>query len=155
MVSIEEKTYIKAPVERCFYLSLSIDLHQDSTAQTRERAVAGVTNGLIGQGEQVTWQGRHFGLMLRHTSKITAHEAPVFFEDAMVSGLFRSFRHQHFFKPEVNGTMMEDKLEFAVPIPLFGRAVEVLVLKEYLRGFLHERNVFIKKVAESEDWRSV
>jgi len=153
MVSIVERTHIDAPVERCFYLSLNIDLHQESTARTRERAVAGVTSGLIGPGQRVTWQGRHFGLMLRHTSEITAYEAPSFFEDAMVSGVFRSFRHRHFFEPENNGTVMEDILEFAAPIPLLGRIVEVLVLKEYLRGFLRERNAFVKRVAELEEWR--
>ena len=153
MVSIEEKTYITAPVERCFYLSLHIGLHQDSTAKTRERAVAGVTSGLIGPGQSVTWKGRHFGVMLQHTSKVTAYEAPTFFEDVMVSGAFRSFRHKHFFKPDANGTLMEDNLEFAAPVPLLGRIVEVLVLKEYLQRFLRERNAVIKQVAESEDWR--
>jgi ligand-binding SRPBCC domain-containing protein len=153
MVSTEERTYINAPIERCFYLSLNIDLHQESTARTRERAVAGVTTGLIGLGERVTWRGRHFGVMLRHTSEITAYEAPAFFEDVMVSGVFRSFRHRHFFKPDDNGTAMEDCLEFAAPVPVLGRIVEALVLKEYLRRFLRERNAFMKQIAESEEWR--
>ena len=71
MVSIVERTSIDAPIERCFYLSLNIDLHQDSTAQTQERAVAGVTTGFIGRGERVTWRGKHFGIMLHHRSEIT------------------------------------------------------------------------------------
>jgi len=153
MVSIEESTWIHAPIERCFYLSLNIDLHQDSTAQTKERAVAGVTSGLIGLGERVTWRGRHFGIMLSHTSEITAYEAPTFFEDVMVSGVFRSFRHRHRFYADANGTVMEDRLEFTAPIPLLGRMIEVLVLKRYLGSFLRERNAFIKQIAESEEWR--
>jgi ligand-binding SRPBCC domain-containing protein len=153
MVTIVEHTHIDAPVERCFYLSLNVDLHQESTAQTREQAIAGVTSGLIGMGERVTWRGRHFGIMLRHTSEITAYESPTFFEDVMVSGAFRSFRHKHFFKPDVNGTTMEDHLEFAAPVPLLGRIVEVLVLENYLRHFLRERNAFVKQIAESGEWR--
>jgi len=153
MVSIEESTYINAPIERCFYLSLNIDLHQESTARTRERAVDGITKGMIGPGEHVIWQGRHFGVTLRHMSEITAYEAPAFFEDAMVSGVFRSFRHRHFFKSEEYGTMMQDNLEFAAPIPLVGRIAEILVLKGYLQRFLRERNTFIKRVAESKEWR--
>ena len=31
--------------------------------------------------------------------------------------------------------------------------IEVLVLKRNLSNFLHERNAFIKRVAESEEWR--
>jgi len=153
MVSIVERTHINAPIERCFYLSLNIDLHQHSTAQTQERAVAGVTTGFIGRGERVTWRGRHFGIMLHHTSEITAYEAPAFFEDVMVSGVFRSFRHRHSFSAEANGTVMEDRLDFAAPVQLLGRVMEALVLKRYLSGFLRERNAFIKRVAESEEWR--
>jgi ligand-binding SRPBCC domain-containing protein len=62
-------------------------------------------------------------------------------------------RHRHFFRSEDNGTMMEDNLEFAAPVPVLGQIVEVLVLKEYLRRFLRERNAYIKQVAESEEWR--
>jgi ligand-binding SRPBCC domain-containing protein len=153
MVSILESTLIDAPVERCFYLSLSIDLHQASTAQTRERVVEGVTSGLIGPGERVTWQGRHFGLMLKHTSEITAYDAPIYFEDSMVAGVFRSFRHQHRFHSINNGTKMEDQLDFAAPLPLLGRIVENLILRNYMRKFLRERNGFIKRVAESGDWQ--
>jgi ligand-binding SRPBCC domain-containing protein len=153
MVAIVERTSIHAPIERCFYLSLNVDLHQESAARTQERAVAGVTTGFIGRGERVTWRGRHFGIMLHHTSEITVYEAPTFFEDVMVSGMFRSFRHRHSFSAEANGTVMEDRLEFAAPVPLLGRVMEVLVLKRYLSNFLRERNGFIKLVAESEEWR--
>ena len=71
----------------------------------------------------------------------------------MVSGVFRSFRHRHSFYAEANGTVMEDRLEFAAPVPLLGSVVEALVLKRYLSNFLHERNASIKRVAESEEWR--
>ena len=153
MVSIAETTLIQAPIERCFYLSLSIDLHQASTAHTRERAIAGKTSGVIGAGERVTWQAQHFGFRLRHTSEITAYEAPTFFEDAMTEGAFRSFRHKHFFAHSNGMTRMEDQLEFAAPLPLLGRLAEMLVLRRYFQDFLKARNNYIKQVAESEKWR--
>jgi hypothetical protein len=37
-------------------LSLSIDLQMASTAPTRERAIAGVTHGIIGPNQTVTWR---------------------------------------------------------------------------------------------------
>ncbi|HEX2700140.1 MAG TPA: hypothetical protein VHM89_08065 [Acidimicrobiales bacterium] len=62
---------IAAPVEVCFDLSRSIELHVESMAASAERAVAGVTSGLIGAGEEVTWAARHFGIRWRVTSRIT------------------------------------------------------------------------------------
>jgi hypothetical protein len=64
------ETRIAAPAERCFLLSLSVDLHKASTEQTSEEAIAGVTSGIMGPGEDVTWRARHFGLMLTHATLI-------------------------------------------------------------------------------------
>lgn len=153
MQTIYLETRIAAPVERCFLLSLSMDLHVESAAQTNERAIAGVTRGIIGAGESVTWQGRHFGFMMRHTSVISRYDRPRFFQDAMTQGMFESFEHDHHFIEDGNGTLMRDELRFAAPLGVLGVVAEVLVLRRYLTGFLIERNALIKKVAESEGWR--
>lgn len=55
-VEFEHVTEIDAPVEVVFDMSLSIDVHLDSMSASRERAIAGVTSGQIGLGEQVTWR---------------------------------------------------------------------------------------------------
>jgi ligand-binding SRPBCC domain-containing protein len=151
--TIQIETRIAAPARRCFFLALSIDLHVQSTAGTRERAVAGVTTGLIGNGESVTWQGRHFGFMLRHTSKITQYEPPTFFQDVMTAGRFRSFEHDHRFRQQDGETVMKDELRFSAPFGVLGFLVESLVLRKYLTRFLLERNMLLKQVAESEVWR--
>jgi len=64
-----------------------------STNWTGERAIAGVTSGLIGLGEEVTWEGHHFGLKLQHTSRITAYDRP-HYEGAVMrrDGIYRSLR---------------------------------------------------------------
>ena len=156
MQLIQLETKIAAPPERCFLLSLSIDLHMQSTAPTRERAIAGVTHGLIGPGQSVTWQGRHFGFMLQHQSLIMIYEKPHHFQDIMIRGLFRSFTHDHFFQLQPDGTvLMRDELRFSAPFGPIGWLAENLVLRQYLTGFLLERNRTIKAVAESpiEKWR--
>jgi len=151
--TIRLETRIAAPARRCFLLALSIDLHMDSTAGTRERAVAGVTTGLIAHGESVTWRGRHFGLMLQHTSKIARYEPPVFFQDVMTAGAFKSFVHDHRFQQHGGVTVMQDELKFSAPLGVLGSMAESLVLRSYLACFLRERNQFVKQVAESEMWR--
>jgi ligand-binding SRPBCC domain-containing protein len=153
MQTIRLETRISAPVERCFLLSLSIDLHMDSTAPTREGAVAGVTHGLIGAGESVTWEGRHFGLRLRHTSRIVAYDPYRFFCDEMTAGAFKSFRHEHYFDDAGSATIMRDVLQFAAPLGPLGAIAERIVLREYLRRFLTERNAMIRWAAESEQWQ--
>ncbi len=156
MQLIQLETKIAAPPERCFLLSLNIDLHKESTAQTSERAIAGVTHGLIGPNETVTWQGRHFGFMLTHETLISRYERPHHFQDIMLRGMFKSFEHDHYFDSLPDGaTLMRDELRFAAPLGPLGWLAETLVLRRYLTGFLVERNHLIKAVAESPDerWR--
>ena len=153
MATIELVTRIAAPVERCFLLSLSIDLHVDSATGSSERAVAGVTRGLIGAGEEVTWEARHFGVTQRLTSRITAYEAPRYFQDSMVRGAFRRFVHDHHFEADGGATRMTDRLTFEAPAGPIGRLVDRWILRGYLTRFLRERNEVIRRAAESEAWR--
>ena len=51
---VKMETHVKAPIDRCFDLSRSIDLHVISTKNSHERATAGRTSGLIALGETVT-----------------------------------------------------------------------------------------------------
>jgi len=56
MSSINLTTKINAPVETCFNLALSIDLHTQSMKHTNEKAIGGVQTGTIGLNETVTWR---------------------------------------------------------------------------------------------------
>ena len=153
MIRIELVTPISAPIERCFDLARSIDLHMASTDWTGERAIAGVTSGLIGPEQEVTWEGRHFGVLITHTSRITAYDRPKHFQDCMVRGSFRSFCHDHFFEVCDGATLVKDVMEFAAPLGVLGSLAERLVLKRHMVGLLLNRNQHIRRVAESEEWR--
>ena len=87
-------TDVDAPVEVCFDLSRSIDLHLESMLASDERTVAGVTSGSSGGGADVTWEARHFGVTWRMTSRTVEFEPPRRFVDEMVRGPFTAFRHE-------------------------------------------------------------
>lgn len=154
MPTITLHTWIDAPPERCFDLSRSIDLHQASAARTGERAVAGVTAGLIGPAQEVTWRARHFGVWQTLTSRITAYDRPRHFRDSQVRGAFARFDHDHHFAPEGGGTRMTDVFDYAAPFGLLGRVAEWAFLTAYMRRFLAGRNAVIKATAESPAWTS-
>ncbi|MFN8244682.1 MAG: SRPBCC family protein [Ferruginibacter sp.] len=155
MPSIHLTTYIAAPAERVFDLSRSISLHKISTADTNERAVAGVTNGLISLDETVTWEARHFFKQRQFTSRITAMEKPLHFRDEMIKGDFKSFGHDHHFKPIENGTIMIDQLQFETPYGYIGRLLNRYYLHRYLENLLQKRNAVIKEYAETEKWKAL
>jgi len=149
MPIIELSTVICAPRERGFDLTRSIEAHQASTEGTGERAVAGVTSGLIGLNEEVTWEARHLGVKQRLTVRITQFDRPTHFQDMMIAGAFKRMTHDHGFLEHPGGTLMTDRFEFESPLGILGRVVDRVFLAGYMRRFIVQRNAVLKKMAES------
>ena len=145
MVELIEVTVIKAPI---------VEVHLAGNVHWGESAVAaaGVTSGLIGPGENVTWRAKHFGVWHTLTSEITAMSRPIHFQDAMTRGPFRLMRHDHFFRASRAGeTEMRDVFVFAAPLPVLGRLAEITFLRRYMQSLLRERNAVLKEIAEHAD----
>ncbi|MHC6230074.1 SRPBCC family protein [Arthrobacter sp. MMS24-T111] len=137
------RTESPLPMEQLFHRARSIDLHLDSQQASGERAVGGVTSGLIGEGQDVTWRARHFGVPLIMTSRITHLDYPRSFTDEQVKGPFKAFRHVHDFAATATGSVMTDRVEFTVPLGVLGTAVERLVLARYLERLIIRRGRFL------------
>ena len=151
METIRLGTWINAPVERCFLLSLNVDLHVAAARSTQEKAAAGVIEG-VREGERLTFKGHHFGVHWRHTSVIEKLRPHSYYRDVMISGPFRHFEHDHHFAPMDDGTRMRDEVRFSASGGVLGRLRTRMFLRKQLKGFLMQRNAMIKRLAESEDW---
>lgn len=151
MTKIEITTTINAPLETIFNLNIDIDVHQQSAGSSNEKAIAGCTSGLITLNETVTWRGKHFGIYLTHTSRITALNFPCYFVDEMEEGYFKSFRHEHYFKEENGFIVMTDKMQYETPFGILGKLFDYLFLKKHLNDFLIKRNKVLKNLAENQN----
>jgi len=153
MPTIHLTTFIAAPADRVFDLARNVDLHKKSMAHTGEEAVAGTVTGLIKDGETVTWKAKHLGKSRVLRVKITGMKPPHSFTDEMVSGDFKSMKHEHHFKPVANGTFMIDLFSFESPYGGLGKLVNQVYLTRYMRRLLEQRNEIIKEYAEGEKWK--
>ena len=151
MTTIQLTTKINAPKQIVFDTARDIDLHQKSAATSGEKAIAGITSGLINLNETVTWRGKHFGFYLTHKSRITKMELYDYFLDEMEEGKFKSFKHQHIFEEENGVTIMKDHLEYETPYGIFGELFDILFLEKHLTNFLLERNKILKETAENQN----
>jgi hypothetical protein len=156
MIHFEETTLIDAPMERVFDLSRSVEVHLFANVHEGEQALAtgGVTTGLVGPGEHVTWRAKHFGLWHDLTSKATVVKPPTHLQVTMVEGIFRSMQANHLFRSLPSGaTELTDIFAIAAPVPILGRIAEALFLRRYMMALNRERNAVIKQLAESNDWQ--
>ena len=154
MPVIHLTTFIAAPIERVFDLSRSIDLHKHSMTKYKEEPVGSVINGLVKQGDEITWRAHHLFKTRILKNRITSFDRPNSFTDEQVSGDFALMKHQHFFKPVDNGTIMIDIFEFQSPFGFGGSILNKLYLTNYMRVLLEQRNKQIKEIAESNRWKN-
>jgi len=151
MPIIHLETIIAAPTEIVFDVSRNITVHAEADKAHNLRAIAGVTEGLINLNETVTWEAKHFGFNLNHTTKIIAMNRPHSFSDEMIKGMFGHWHHLHKFETLKDGkTKMIDLVDLASPFGVLGKIVDAVYLKSYMTKFLLEHNKNIKRVAEEK-----
>lgn len=150
MPRIYLETLIVAPIHICFDVARDINVHQLSTAHTKEKAVGGRTSGLCEAGDTITWRATHFGIPQKLTVHISHMERPYSFEDIMLRGAFKSMKHTHTFRATQSGTLMIDEFHFEAPLDLLGHMAERLFLTTYMTRLLTTRNKVLKKVAEAK-----
>ncbi len=151
MPVIELNTNIAAPIQLVFNLSRNMDMHQRSMSHTKEKAIAGKTTGLIELGETVTWKARHFGINQKLTVKITEFDSPFFFVDEQIKGIFKSFRHEHYFQENKS----EDYIEtIKQKIQKENIAVKQKLLKRISKKNKVNRPYFIINISFSSNCQS-
>lgn len=153
MPYIHLTTFVAAPIERVFDLSRSIDLHKMSMQKYGEVPVQGTTFGLLNQDETVTWKAKHLFKQRFLKVKLTFFKRPYVFIDEQVEGDFKSLKHEHYFKPIENGTLLIDQFRFEVGRGKAGLLLNKLYLTRYMERLLEERNRTIKEVAEGSQWQ--
>ena len=141
-------TDIAAPIELVYDASLDVDVHMASQPNG-ERAVAGVTSGMMSLGDTVTWSARHFGIRWRLTSQIIVAERPHTFTDEQLRGPFARWHHRHVFERHGAGTRMTDEVAWAAPLGPLGRLVEAAALARHMERLLNGRNAYLKRLCET------
>lgn len=144
------KQIINAPIEICFDLARNVEVHTKTTTKTNEKAVAGVTTGLLKEGDTVTWEATHFSIRQKLTAKIVCMDRPNQFKDTMIKGAFHSFIHTHDFIEVPEGTLMIDTFDYKSPLGILGVLADKLFLERYMREFIISRSIELKKIAEQE-----
>jgi ligand-binding SRPBCC domain-containing protein len=155
MPTIHLTTFVAAPAGRVFDLSRSIELHKKSMSKNQEQVVSGTVSGLIEFQETVTFKAKHLFKNRILKSKITAMKKPSSFTDEMVTGDFKSMKHEHHFKQIENGTLMIDIFHFESPYGSVGKISNKIFLTQYLKKLLEHRIQVIKQYAESDKWKFI
>ena len=153
MAFVHLTTFIAAPTERVFDLSRHVNVHKHSMNRYHEKPIQGITSGVMELNDEVKWEARHLFKTRILQVRITSMKKPGYFKDEQVHGDFKTMKHEHYFKPAENGTLMIDQFHYDVPYGLAGKLFDKFYLEKYIMRLLKERNAAIKQIAESNQWK--
>ena len=155
MPTIHLTTFIAAPVNVVFDLCRHVGLHKESMSKFKEEAVAGTRFGLFANEDTVTWKARHLFKNRLLRVKITGMKERQQFIDEQLQGDFKMMKHEHYFKPCENGTILIDLFHYESPYGMVGRWFNNLYLTKYLKRLIEQHNKTIKEYAESGKWKKL
>jgi ligand-binding SRPBCC domain-containing protein len=149
--TLRDEMVVRAPVERCFLLSTSLEIVEITL---KMRPMRGRTSGLILGGDKVRWEGWVFGLPQHHESLIGPFEPPVFFRDSMLTGRFAGFEHDHHFFDLGDGSVrLSDEVRFRMRLGWAGYLAGKWIVAPHVRRLLRKRFALLKELAEGDAWQ--
>ena len=152
MFVVRDCIHIKAPIERCFLLSTSIDLMQRSVRLQISKGSSSRCSGLAQAGDRVVWRGWWRGLPLLHESVVTNYESPIFFRETVESSTFKRFEHELRFTEIAGHVLLTGSIRFSLPLGALGRWFARRTVLPRLMELLRQRLHLLRLVAESNQW---
>jgi hypothetical protein len=148
--TLNDSVEVHAPIERCFALTCSVALVHEELGMI---AKDGRTEGLVVGGDVVRWEGWQLRMKHFHVSHISSYDKPVFMQDTMLDGRFKTFQHDHHLQQRSDGIiLLQDEVRFSLPFALAGRLVGRMVMVPHIRRLLRNRFARIKRLAEGDGW---
>lgn len=90
-------------------------------------------------GAEIDYRIRVAGIPLVWKTLITEYEPPFLFTDQQVAGPYRYWRHRHEFHPSPQGTVVRDRVDYALPLGFIGRLAHWLYVRRKVQEIFEYR----------------
>jgi len=77
---------------------------------------------------------------------ITYYHKPYKFIDQQIKGPYMLWHHTHIFKEQDGGTLIKDRLKYAVPFGWLGRVVNFFYIKHDINGIFQYRHKILNNI---------
>ncbi|HZT33987.1 MAG TPA: SRPBCC family protein [Bryobacteraceae bacterium] len=96
------------------------------------------------RGAEITYRISWLRIPIRWRTVITEYEPPFYFVDEQAEGPYRLWRHHHELWPIEEGTVIRDRVEYALPLGLLGRLAHFLLVRRQLDGIFAYRQAALE-----------
>jgi ligand-binding SRPBCC domain-containing protein len=95
-------------------------------------------------GTLLAYRLRLHGLPLRWLTRIEVWEPPVRFVDVQLRGPYRLWHHTHTFEPDGDGTLMRDRVRYALPLGPLGELAHAALVRRDLDRIFAFRHAVVR-----------
>jgi ligand-binding SRPBCC domain-containing protein len=89
---------------------------------------------------------RWMHLPWRWKTRISEYEPPFFFTDEMVRGPYAMWIHRHRFHPTVDGTLVTDEVDYALPLGILGTLAHRILVADQLKEIFRYRQLALNEM---------
>lgn len=97
-------------------------------------------------GAEIQYRIRVAGIPLTWKSLITDYDPPFAFTDKQIAGPYRLWLHRHEFHEAPQGTLVSDRVDYALPFGGLGRIVHRLFVERRLRAIFDYRSEALARI---------
>ena len=91
------------------------------------------------KGSLIRYRLRWHGIPIRWTTEISEWNPPLGFVDRALSSPYALWNHEHVFSPEGDGTMMRDRVTYALPFAILGGLAHWALVQRDVAGIFDFR----------------
>jgi ligand-binding SRPBCC domain-containing protein len=95
-------------------------------------------------GARLEYRLRLHGLPLRWLTRIEVWEPPLRFVDVQLRGPYRLWHHTHTFEPDGDGTLMRDRVRYALPLGPVGELAHAALVRRDLERIFAFRHAVVR-----------
>lgn len=98
------------------------------------------------RGAEIRYRIRVAGIPLTWKTRITDYDPPFAFTDTQTAGPYRLWLHRHEFHADPQGTLVSDRVDYALPFGGAGRIVHRLFVERRLRAIFDYRSEALARI---------
>ena len=127
---LQRETFVAKPIQEVFnFFSKTENLILITPAHLNFK-IATPGPILMAKGTMIDYKLKLYGIPFKWKTEITAWQAPFTFTDKQLKGPYLKWIHQHQFEEREGGTLMTDRVEYAIP----GWIIEPLIYTFFIKG---------------------
>ena len=143
ILNLHKEQFIDKPIEEVFkFFENPNNLEKITPSHLKFKILSNCPKTMI-KGLTINYQIKLFKVPFKWKTVIKHYNPPHMFIDEQIKGPYEKWVHTHLFKSKKGGTLICDKVEYIIPLGIFGYLLNFIWIKYELNRIFNYRRYVI------------